>query len=48
MVVYPLLRGKKLNKNFNYISLDQMLKRLKSNNLAKVIMDVVIKGGDFP
>jgi hypothetical protein len=27
--------------------LDQMLKGLKSNNLVKVIMDMVIKGGDL-
>jgi hypothetical protein len=30
------------------ISLDQMLKGLRSNNLAKMIMDVLVKGGDLP
>jgi len=48
MVVYPLLCGRKLNKNPNYHIFGPMLKGLRSNNFAKVIMDMVIKGGDLP
>jgi hypothetical protein len=47
MVICPLLCGIELNNNPIIISLDQMLKGLKSNNLVKVIMDMVIKGGDL-